>query len=185
MRSTRSPWSPSCPTLSLLSPVPRVTSVQYPAAWSLRLPRTTNTTRAPTDPRHSSGRDLPLRTPSLSPPHARRPSSAPSRSHHLTRAPAPIPRMPYTTTGVPSRAESDDRLPSHTPPSSFSARPHHLQRSTTFDAQCAYLAVALIRPDYHQLTQYLQQPFSIAHAAFVASSTPASSRTPLDRRYRT
>jgi hypothetical protein len=91
--------------------------------------------------------------------------------------------MPYTTTGVPSRA--DDRPPSHTPPSSFSAHLHHLQRSTTRDAQWAYLAAALIRPDYLQLAQYLQQPFTIAHAAFFASSTPASSRTPLDRHYRT
>ncbi|KAJ7812223.1 hypothetical protein B0H13DRAFT_2383342 [Mycena leptocephala] len=108
--------------------------------------------------------------PSSSPPHAHRQSAARSRSHHLTHAPGPIPSMPYTTAGVPGRA--DDHSPSHTPPSSFSACLHHLQRT-------------LIWPDYLQHAPYLQQPFTIALAAFIASSTPASSRIPLDRRYRT
>ncbi|KAJ7016023.1 hypothetical protein C8F04DRAFT_1408123 [Mycena alexandri] len=89
MSGTRSACSPSRTIRSLPSPVPRVTSVHYPCRS--KPPLATQTTCAPSNLRHSGGSDLPLCTPSSSPPHARRPSPARSRSHHLTGVPECIP----------------------------------------------------------------------------------------------
>ncbi|KAJ6554814.1 hypothetical protein B0H19DRAFT_1263110 [Mycena capillaripes] len=77
-----------------------------------------------------------------------------SHSHHLTRTPGP--RMPYTTTTVPSRL---DDLKYH--PRITTRAPGRVPNPTRLPPACAVPA----------------QPFTIAHTAFVAH--------PLDRQYRT
>ncbi|KAJ6603465.1 hypothetical protein DFH09DRAFT_1301271 [Mycena vulgaris] len=175
LRPPRTPRSSSphpARRLSMLRSLRMTSRTMSNPPRSLCLPRMANTPCITSVLRHGSGGELPSPMPPSLPPRARRPSSAQSRSHHLTRAPGRILSMSYTTIGMPSRP--DDRSPSHTPPSNLPTRPHHLQRSTARHPRRAYLAATLIRPDHLRLSQSLRQPFTIARAAFVRRLPDAS-----------
>ncbi|KAJ7740339.1 hypothetical protein B0H16DRAFT_1890814 [Mycena metata] len=83
--------------------------------------------------------------------------------HHarpLRLLPMPVDHLPRRPALTTLRVHPHPSPGCRTPPPACPAALSLTTRSTAFDAQCAYLAAALIRPDYHQLTQYLQPVFN-------------------------